>query len=59
MKLTIRMMLGVRIAVGRQFNPLASQDGEVTAEEYAQVSYNPSLGLNISFNEPALFAGAT
>ena len=53
------MMLGVRIAVGRQFNPLASQDGEVTAEEYAQVSYNPSLGLNISFNEPALFAGAT
>ncbi|CAN0291085.1 unnamed protein product, partial [Laminaria digitata] len=37
-KLTIRMMLGVRVAVGRQFNPLASQqDGEVTAEDYAQV----------------------
>ena len=30
-------MLGVRVAVGRQFNPLATQDDEVTAEEYAQV----------------------
>ena len=36
-KLTIRMMLGVRVAVGRQSNPLTHQNGEVTAEEYAQV----------------------
>ncbi|CAM9318009.1 unnamed protein product [Pylaiella littoralis] len=36
-KLTIRMMLGVRVAVGRQSNPMDQPGSEIGEEEFSQV----------------------
>lgn len=36
LKLTIRMMLGVRVAVGRQSNPLDQPGAEISEEEFSQ-----------------------
>ncbi|CAM9407656.1 unnamed protein product [Ectocarpus sp. 12 AP-2014] len=37
LKLTIRMMLGVRVAVGRQSNPLDQPGAEISEEAFSQV----------------------
>lgn len=36
LKLTIRMMLGVRVAVGRQCNPLDQPGAEISEEAFSQ-----------------------
>lgn len=43
--LTIGMMLGLRVAVGRQANPLAKAD--LTVEDFYQVCLEPMAPLDI------------